>query len=83
MTAVQRGTLKLMAEEFRNRGHFIEAKYGKGSSVELVNVIEAFNQCAEELETFLNETLETRPQEQAPAQDPLRPVSPAQTINPS
>ncbi len=46
-------TLKLMAEGFRTRATAIEAKHGKETWVQTVNVIAAFEQCAEELEAFL------------------------------
>jgi hypothetical protein len=62
------GELKTLAENFRRRATAIEAKHGRLTWVQVVNVIEAFEQCAGELEEFYAT---------------LRPVPPAQTPNPA
>lgn len=68
--------LRQLAEEFRLRATVVEAKHGKRTWTQTINVIEAFEQCAAELEAFA-EILETPP----PA---LPPNLPAQTsTNPS
>ncbi len=75
--------LRQLAEHFRLRGAQIEGKYGKLQWLQAINVIEAFQQCAEELETILNETLETAPQEPTPAPAALCAAAPPETNNPS
>lgn len=83
MTAAEQLALRRLAEQFRTRAGLVEGKHGKLVWVQAINVMEAFNQCAEHLETFLHETLETGPQEPAPAQAPLCAVPSPQTTNPS
>jgi len=46
-------TLQRLAEEFRARATRVEAKHGKEQWVQTINVIEAFEQCAKDLEAVL------------------------------
>ena len=73
--------LRQLAEEFRARATRVEARHGKETWVQTLNVIAAFEQCAEALEAYV--ALETRPQEQVPAPPPLCALPPVPTANPS
>jgi len=82
MTAYEYTTLRIMAEDFRRRGGLIEGKYGKLTWVQSINVLEAFQQCAQELEQFCA-TLENIPQKPAPPETALGALQAAVTTNPS
>jgi hypothetical protein len=52
MTAAEQLALRQLAEHFRRRAAAIELKHAKTTWVQSINVVEAFEQCAQDVEAL-------------------------------